>query len=292
MSSFSDNFKRDSSAEEEMLEYDDGAFYYFSISVLSFVLIPITWSILSKLIWGEIQISSFKGGCKCSHCSALLYAKKREARASVFTGSFYFRLMSAAFLWYIWYINANVVSQIESLQAFDPFQILEISSDATVRDIKKQYRKMSLEKHPDRNPDNPLAVQEFIRLTKAYNILTDETAYDNFKKYGNPDGPGSYNVAIALPRFLLEKENQIPVLFCAFFILLVIIPGFLYLNFGDTSTKDENGILIQNKVIYAQKINTNMLPKHIPMILALSHECQAIGAKDLKTEQPLLKKLR
>lgn len=66
---------------------------------------------------------------------------------------------------------------------------------------------MSLEKHPDRNPDNPLAVQEFIRLTKAYNILTDETAYENFKKYGNPDGPGSYNVAIALPRFLLEKDN-------------------------------------------------------------------------------------
>lgn len=29
---------------------------------------------------------------------------------------------------------------------------------------------MSLEKHPDRNPDNPLAVQEFIRLTKAYNV--------------------------------------------------------------------------------------------------------------------------
>ena len=80
--------------------------------------------------------------------------------------------MTAAFLWYIWYINANTVSQIESLQAFDPFQILEIASDATPRDIKKQYRKLSLEKHPDRNPDNPLAVQEFIRLTKAYSVST------------------------------------------------------------------------------------------------------------------------
>lgn len=124
-----------------------------------------------------------------------------------FKGPFYFRLIVASFLWYIWYLNAQLVSEIDSLQAFDPFQILDIDSAATPRDIKKAYRKLSLEKHPDRNPDNPLAVQEFIRLTKAYNILTDETAYENFKKYGNPDGPGSYNVAIALPRFLLDPDN-------------------------------------------------------------------------------------
>ena len=48
--------------------------------------------------------------------------------------------------------------------------ILEVEADATPRDIKKAYRRLSLEKHPDRNPDNPLAVQEFIRLTKAYNV--------------------------------------------------------------------------------------------------------------------------
>ena len=58
--------------------------------------------------------------------------------------------------------------------------ILQVPSDASVKDIKKQYRRMSLEMHPDKNPDNPLAVQEFIRLTKAYNILTDATAFENF----------------------------------------------------------------------------------------------------------------
>jgi len=78
-----------------------------------------------------------------------------------------------------------------------------LASDATVADIKKKFRKMSLVMHPDKNPGNPLAVQEFIKLTKAYNILTDDTARENFQKYGNPDGPGSYNVAIAMPKFLL-----------------------------------------------------------------------------------------
>lgn len=47
-------------------------------------------------------------------------------------------------------------------------------------EIRRKYRKESLAKHPDKNKDNPLAVQEFIRLTKAYRILTDDKARDNF----------------------------------------------------------------------------------------------------------------
>jgi len=78
--------------------------------------------------------------------------------------------MVAVFMWTLWYMNASLVGEIESLNTFDPFLILEIPNDATPRDIKKQYRKLSLAKHPDRNRDNPLAVQEFIRLTKAYNV--------------------------------------------------------------------------------------------------------------------------
>ena len=74
--------------------------------------------------------------------------------------------------------------------------------------------------------------------------------------------------------------------------MLVIIPGFLYINFGDTSTKDEFGIALDNKKIYVQKLNENLLPKNIPIIIAQSLECQAIGAKDLAKETPLLRKLR
>ena len=83
--------------------------------------------------------------------------------------------MIAIGLWYVWYLNAEKVSTIETLQSFDPFAILELENDATPRDIKKQYRKMSLEKHPDKNPDDPLAVQEFIKLTKAYNVSIAST---------------------------------------------------------------------------------------------------------------------
>jgi len=178
MSSFSDNFKRDS--EEDMLEYDDSAFYYFSLAVLTFVLIPMSYTLLKSLIFGDIQIESFKAACQCSRCTSMISIKKKQAHAKTFKGPFYFRLIVAAFFWYLWYLNANLVGTMEALQQFDPFQILEIPNEATIRDIKKQYRKLSLEKHPDKNPDNPLAVQEFIRLTKAYNVSLVGQILDQF----------------------------------------------------------------------------------------------------------------
>lgn len=168
MSSFSDNFKRDS--EEDMLEYDDSAFYYFSIAVLTSILIPFSWSILSAMIWGEVHIENFPSACKCARCTALIIDKRRQAKSSVWTRTFYTRIFIAIFLWWLWYLNAEKVSTIETLQSFDPFLILDLPNDATPRDIKKQYRKLSLAKHPDKNPDDPLAVQEFIKLTKAYNV--------------------------------------------------------------------------------------------------------------------------
>lgn len=91
-------------------------------------------------------------------------------KKSVWTNGFLFRSVCGAFLWYLWYLNYDMVSSIEGLQSFDPYQILNIDMDADERAIRKQYRRLSLTMHPDKNPDNPLAVQEFIRLTKAYNV--------------------------------------------------------------------------------------------------------------------------
>jgi len=51
-----------------------------------------------------------------------------------------------------------------------------------------------------------------------------------------------------------------------------VIPGFLYMNFGDTTTKDEMGVLLENKRLYGAKLNENLLPKNVPLILAASRE--------------------
>ena len=69
-------------------------------------------------------------------------------------------------------------------------------------------------------------------------------------------------------------------LILAFFILLVLIPGFVYVNFGDTTIKDEGGVLLENKRLYGSKLNENLLPKNMPQILAMALEYQKMGAKD------------
>ena len=76
----------------------------------------------------------------------------------------------------------------------------------------------------------------------------------------------------------------------AFFILLVLIPGFVYVNFIDSTKKDEGGVLLENKRYYSVKLNGNLIPKNMPMILAGTIECQKMGAKD-QEELDALKKL-
>ena len=58
------------------------------------------------------------------------------------------------------------------MKSFDPFQILGVDPGAEQAVIKRAYRKLSLIKHPDKNPDDPLAVTEFIQITKAYAVMT------------------------------------------------------------------------------------------------------------------------
>lgn len=75
-----------------------------------------------------------------------------------------------------------------------------------------------------------------------------------------------------MPKFLLEKENHIQVLLVLFFVLLVIIPGFLYMHFKDDAIKDERGVLLENKMIFGKKMNENMLLKNMPQIVAVTVE--------------------
>ena len=67
---------------------------------------------------------------------------------------------------------------------------------------------------------------------------------------------------------------------CSFFVLLVLIPGFVYVNFGDTTIKDEGGILLENKRYYGGKLNENILIKNMPQTLSGAIEFQQMGAKD------------
>ena len=49
----------------------------------------------------------------------------------------------------------------------DPYKTLGVARDATEADIKKAYRKLAKELHPDRNKDNPKASERFSQVTNA-----------------------------------------------------------------------------------------------------------------------------
>jgi translocation protein SEC63 len=103
-------------------------------------------------------------------CKERLSNRKKYFRFSWIRFGFFFKVLLVAFLWYLWYLTANEISNIKPLKSFDPYQILGVEPGADAATIKKTYRRLSLQKHPDKNPDDPLAVSEFIQITKAYTV--------------------------------------------------------------------------------------------------------------------------
>lgn len=80
----------------------------------------------------------------------------------------------------------------------DLYEVLGISRSATEPEIKKAYRKLAMKYHPDRNPDNKEAEEQFKEVQKAYEVLSDakkRAAYDQFGHAGiDPSmggGPGA-----------------------------------------------------------------------------------------------------
>src|SRR5215218_6350930 len=76
----------------------------------------------------------------------------------------------------------------------DLYSQLGVKRDAGEADIKKAYRKLAKELHPDRNKGNPKASERFSKVTQAYDILTDKdkrARYDRgeIDEDGNPKAP-------------------------------------------------------------------------------------------------------
>ncbi|WP_448663000.1 DnaJ C-terminal domain-containing protein [Sphingomonas sp. CJ20] len=72
----------------------------------------------------------------------------------------------------------------------DPYAILGVERSATEADIKKAYRKLAKELHPDKNKDNPKATERFSQVTQAYDLLTDKDKRARFDR-GEIDGDGN-----------------------------------------------------------------------------------------------------
>lgn len=79
----------------------------------------------------------------------------------------------------------------------DYYEVLGVNRDASEEDIKKAYRKLAMQHHPDRNPGDKNCEHRFKELNEAYDVLKDgdkRAAYDRFGhaafEHGAMGGPG------------------------------------------------------------------------------------------------------
>jgi molecular chaperone DnaJ len=75
----------------------------------------------------------------------------------------------------------------------DYYEVLGVSREASDQEIKSSYRKLAMQYHPDRNPNNPDAEEKFKEASEAYAVLTDadkRAAYDRFGHAGIGGGGG------------------------------------------------------------------------------------------------------
>lgn len=80
----------------------------------------------------------------------------------------------------------------------DYYELLGVERTASEAELKKAYRKLALECHPDRNPDDPTAEERFKEISEAYAVLADaekRARYDRFGHQGvgmSGPGPGDF----------------------------------------------------------------------------------------------------
>jgi molecular chaperone DnaJ len=67
----------------------------------------------------------------------------------------------------------------------DYYDILGVDSDASDTEIKKAYRKIAMEYHPDRNPDDPQAEEKFKKAAEAYEVLSTPEKRKRYDRFGH-----------------------------------------------------------------------------------------------------------
>lgn len=97
----------------------------------------------------------------------------------------------------------------------DLYEVLGVARSASDDEIKKAYRKLARQHHPDANPDDPKAEERFKEISAAYDTLSDpdkRKAYDQFGAAGGMGAQGGFDPS-AFSDFAQERGFDISDLF-------------------------------------------------------------------------------
>uniref|UniRef100_A0A3Q4HXA3 SEC63 homolog, protein translocation regulator n=1 Tax=Neolamprologus brichardi TaxID=32507 RepID=A0A3Q4HXA3_NEOBR len=202
----------------QQFQYDDSGntFFYFLTSFVGLIVIPATYYLWPRDQNAQLRLKSLRR----VHGRCLWYRLRlMKSQQSIVP------TLKAALLfgWLVFLLLAYKVSKLDrEYQEYNPYEVLSLDPGASLSEIKKQYRVLSLKYHPDKGGDEAT----FMRIAKAY-ALTNEQSRQNWEMYGNPDGPGT-SFGIALPAWIVDQKNSMLVLLVyglAFMVILPVVVG-------------------------------------------------------------------
>jgi translocation protein SEC63 len=260
-----------------MLEYDNSAFYYFALTLLAIYIIPGTYYAVSEFLYAFL--GSGEVGAKARSSLEKNKAQKLKTATTGWTRlntrSYIVNLGFLVFAWIVFLYLISLVKDHGQVSSFDPYSILGIEQGSTVGEIKKQYRKLSLKYHPDKNIGNKFAEEMFMKIAKAYEALTDETSKENYEKYGNPDGKQALEVSIGLPKVLLDNPKVVLVLYLI--IMVVVIPSVVAIWYSNSKQYGEKNIKYDTYEAFYSLLQETHRMRNLAEILAASAEFREVN---------------
>ncbi|XP_076062553.1 translocation protein Sec63 isoform X2 [Oratosquilla oratoria] len=256
----------------QKFEYDESGstFFYFITSFLGLVLVPCTFYFWPAEELPAEDPEKKKEECQCDGCRS---KKERLRKPAAWKG--WKKQVQRALIVLGWAFMLFLMYKVQQFDYeyanFDPYDILGIGPGTSSADVKKAYRKLSLILHPDKPTGDE---RKFMRLNKAYQALTDDVARRNYELYGHPDGPGSMQFGIALPSWIIEKENSIWVLGLYGLVFMVALPSVVAVWWYRSSKFSNDQVLLDTTQLYYFFFHKtpHMVFKRALMILAASLE--------------------
>ena len=92
------------------------------------------------------------------------------------------------------------------------------------------------------------------------------------------------HLSVALPSFVLDKKNHMPILVIFLLMIVVVFPVSVWIWYNSVTSVESNGMPVINNRIYFDLVNENLLKKQIPFILAVSAEFSRIDTKEDEVE--------
>ncbi|XP_071705860.1 dnaJ protein ERDJ2A-like isoform X2 [Rutidosis leptorrhynchoides] len=264
---------------------NSGLFLIFILTMIAMPLVPYTIIKLCRAASKKAKSIN----CQCDVCS-----RSGKYRKSIFKKILNLSTWSNFTLVFLWIIMGVLVYYIKNInreiQVFEPFSILGLQPGASDSEIKKAYRRFSLQYHPDKNPD-PAAHKYFVEsIAKAYQALTDPISRENYEKYGHPDGRQGFQMGIALPEFLLNIEGASGGILLLWIvgvcILLPLVVAAVYLS--KSSKYTGNNVMHQTLSAYYHFMKPSLAPSKIMDVLVKAAEYLEIPVRRSDTE-PLQK---